>query len=95
MLCYANVLFYSSYPTFFHCLPIFRYEFTRLLYLGREADFLMLDILLFGVYDLWFDSTATSILLVYLSNWGLGELRSYLGQNAMSRKTLVDERFLI
>lgn len=40
----------------------------------------MLDILMFGIYDLWFDSTATSILLVYLTDWALGELRSSRGQ---------------
>ena len=56
------------------------YEFTKLLFLGRELDLVMLDILMFGIYDLWFDSTAGSILLVYLTNWGLGELRGSWGQ---------------
>lgn len=51
-----------------------------MLFLGREWDLLMLDILVFGICDLWFDSTAASILLVYLTGWALGELRAYLGQ---------------
>ncbi|CAM9776046.1 unnamed protein product, partial [Ectocarpus fasciculatus] len=83
----------SGNPSVFR--PDRRYEFTKLLFLGREWDLLMLDILVFGICDLWFDSTAASILLVYLTGWALGELRAYLGQNALSRKTLVDERFLI
>jgi hypothetical protein len=58
-------------------------------------DLLMMEALLYALFDLWFNSTAVSILLTYLVDQAFTYARRTLGQSAVARKTLVDERFLI
>lgn len=43
-------------------------QFTKTLFLGNEMDLLIFNILSYAVFDLWFNSTAASILLTYLLN---------------------------
>jgi len=70
------------------------FSYSSVLFLGRELDLLLLNVLSYAMFDLWFNSTATSILLCYLLDLLICKLRDDIGQNVIARKTLVDERFL-
>lgn len=70
-------------------------EFTSATFLGIEWDLLVCNILLYSLFDVWFDSTSVSILLTYLVESGFCILRNNLGEKALAGKTLIDERFLI
>ena len=100
--------------------PDAAFRYSSLLFLGKELDLIIFNMLSYSIFDLWFGSTATSILLCYLLDslitivrQRLGEvctdLKSYtiiiinnisfflllFAQHVLSKKTLVDERFLI
>jgi len=71
------------------------YEYCRVMFLGREYPLLLLNILCYSLVDLWFNSVAISILITYLLEMVLCYVRQAWGQTTLSRKTLIDERFLI
>jgi len=71
------------------------WSFTKTTFLGCEYDLIVLNILAYSTFDLWFDSTATSILLTYLLELLICAVRSQLGAAYLSRKTMLDERFLM
>jgi hypothetical protein len=71
------------------------YNYCKVWLLGRELEMLTLNILAYSLFDIWFGSTCTSILLTYLLELGVCFIRHYLGQAMISRKTLIDNRFLI
>jgi hypothetical protein len=71
------------------------FNYCKVWFLGRELELLTLNILSYSLFDLWFNSTCTSILLTYLLDLGVCYLRHYVGQAMISRKTLIDNRFLI
>jgi hypothetical protein len=71
------------------------YDFTKIMFLGQERELLLLNILSYALFDLWFGSTAISITCCYVLDLGVLKLRERYGQMMLSRRTLVDERFLI
>jgi meckelin len=71
------------------------WRFTETMFLGRELDLLLFNILVYSLVDLWFSNTLTSILLCYLADYGISYWRKNYGAYNLSRKTLVDPRFLI
>ncbi len=75
--------------------PDREYSFSSTIFLGIEMDLLFLDILAFAAFDLWFNSTSSSILLTYLLYRGIQWIRSHIGQINIAKKSLVDERFLV
>jgi len=71
------------------------FDYCKVWFLGRERELLMLNICAYSLFDLWFNSTGTSIALTYLLEQGLVYLRHSWGQAALAKKTLIDSRFLI
>eukprot|EP01034_Spumella_vulgaris_P022094 gene22094-28193_t len=71
------------------------FNYCKVLFLGRESELLLLDILAYSLFDLWFNSTATSMALTYLLDLGLCTARQWWGQAMISKKTMIDGRFLI
>jgi len=69
--------------------------FARVLFYGIEGDLIILDLLVFIVWDLIFVDVFIAALLTYVLAHGLMELRCKFGTSNVARKTLVDERFLI
>lgn len=55
-------------------------NYTKCFFYGNELDLLLFNILTYSIYDMWFNNTMTSILLCYLSNWGITYWRYYLGK---------------
>lgn len=83
----------NGQPSVFY--PNASFDYINMTLLGHELDMLCLNILSYSLFDIWFNNTATSILLCYLLNQLLTTIRSSIGQATIARKTLVDERFLI
>jgi len=71
------------------------FEYTKTLFLGIETDLLLLNILSYSLFDFWFNVTAVSCLLTFLLDWLLKIIRKQWGTALLSKKTLLDERFLI
>lgn len=71
------------------------YDYVAVLFLGREYQLLLLNILAYSLFDLWFNDVAISLLLTYLLEFVICSVRQAWGQRTLSRKTLIDERFLI
>eukprot|EP01038_Epipyxis_sp_PR26KG_P012906 gene12906-17295_t len=71
------------------------YLYTRVMFLGHERDLLLLNILSYSIFDLWFGSTGISLFLCYLLDLLICYIRQQWGQAVVSRKTLVDSRFMI
>ena len=61
---------------------------------GNELDLTLMNILSYSLFDLWFNNTMVSVLLTYLLDYLLTYVREAWGRSVLSRKTLVDERFL-
>jgi hypothetical protein len=74
--------------------PDRRLEYVKMTFLGCERDLLLLNILAYSLFDFWVNNTATAILLTYLLECVLCYWRQRYGQAMISKKTLVDERFL-
>ena len=55
-------------------------RYTSLLFLGREIDLLLFDILVYSICDLWFGETSTSMLLCYLADRLVTHVRQTLGE---------------
>eukprot|EP01036_Dinobryon_divergens_P025710 gene25710-34287_t len=71
------------------------FYYTKVIFLGREMDLLLLNILTYSLCDFWFNSTMTSVFLTYLLEYLICFIRKTWGQAMISRKTLIDQRFLI
>jgi len=68
--------------------------FGNVLFLGCEYDLLLFDILVYSLVDLA-QNTTISILVTFLVGKIVSIVRSWWGKKNLSRKTLVDSRFLI
>merc|ERR1711998_468811 len=71
------------------------YGFTKVLLMGREADFVVFHILCYAVWDLAFSNTCITVVLVWIIDKMMLSLRSERGIKNIALKTLMDERFLI
>ena len=74
--------------------PDRRLEYAKMTFLGCERDLLLLNVLAYSLFDFWIGSTVISMLLTYLLECLLCYVRHSYGQTMISRKTLVDARFL-
>lgn len=77
MMYSAPDLTQSGTPSVFYTDRAWR--FTETMFLGREMDLLLFNILVYSLVDMWFGSTLTSILLAYLADYGITYLRSSYG----------------
>lgn len=63
--------------------------------MGREFSFLLMDIMFFELFDYTIQNTYIAILLTYLCSKIVSEIRQKAGEWNLSRKTLVNKRFLL
>lgn len=56
------------------------YNYCKVWFLGREADLLLLNMLLYAMFDLWFSSTVITMFLTYLVEILIVHLRHSWGQ---------------
>lgn len=63
--------------------------------MGREFSFLLMDIMLFELFDFTIGITYVAILLTYIVSKMVSKVRSMTGEWNLSRKALVNKRFLL
>jgi membrane protein implicated in regulation of membrane protease activity len=76
--------FFSTWPSF-----------TAALYCALDYQILILFILLFSLFDRIIGSSIVSVAIIYIIEKMLSTLRATLSEGNISRKTLIDDRFLI
>lgn len=69
--------------------------FQKIFFCGNEFSILITDICIYEMWDLIFKNTLVSILLTYMSIKALVYLRNWFGERNISKKTLINEKFLI
>ena len=79
-------------PLFLHDMD---HSYGRLMYYGCEFPLIVWNMLVFGAIDMELRNTVTAAILTFLINWIVTYARSQLGSNNISRKSLVDARFLL
>ncbi|KAK9819713.1 hypothetical protein WJX72_001576 [[Myrmecia] bisecta] len=82
----------NTKPAFVHD---FHNSFDAVLFYGCEAELLLFDILLFAVIDMSSQNTTLAASLTYLVWVVVKWIREKVGQNNISRKTMVDSHFLV
>ncbi|CBN79640.1 conserved unknown protein [Ectocarpus siliculosus] len=83
----------ATYPCILY--PDHKNWFTNATFLGIELDLLLLNMTAFHLFDQWFGDPTTSALLTFLLDRLVLGVRAYFGRANVSRKTLVDDRFLL
>lgn len=69
--------------------------FADVVFYGQEYTLLLFNILLYAIVDYGADNSVVAAFVTFAVQWLLDIARDYFGQKNLSRKTLVDERFLI
>merc|ERR1711892_600262 len=70
----------------------------KLMYIGLQYDLVILWVLTFGFVDnivLRNNNTVISVLITYLVDYVLVQIRAYFGERNVSRKTMIDDKFLL
>jgi meckelin len=75
--------------------PDRQFNYTSVLFLGREVELLLFNILTYSVFDMWTQNTCVAILFCYVFDYALVYLRHTFGTAMVSSKTLIDDRFLM
>jgi hypothetical protein len=70
-------------------------SFTNIMYCALDYQRLILFILVFCLFDRVTGSSIVSIFIVYIMDKVMRSFRAWLSENNISKKTLIDERFLI
>jgi len=72
-------------------------RYSSVLFLGKELDLIVFNLLSYSIFDLWFGSTATSILLCYLLDSLISLIRQRLGEvrsEVLQEKNITNNYFL-
>ena len=69
--------------------------FQECMFFGNELSLLMMDILFYTMWDVITRNTFIAIFLCYFSHHLVRYLRSTFGEENLSKKTLIDDAFLI
>ena len=69
--------------------------FQKIFFCGNEFSILLVDISIYEMWDIIFGNTLVAILMTYLSVRSLVYLRNWFGERNISKKTLINQRFLI
>lgn len=70
-------------------------SFTNIMYCALDYQRLILFILVFSLFDRITGSSIIAVFIVYIVDKVIGTFRGWLSENNISKKTLIDERFLI
>ena len=71
------------------------YGFQRVFFCGNEFSLLLTDISVYEMWDIIFGNTIVAVLMTYITVKGFEKLKLWLGERNISKKTMVNERFLI
>jgi meckelin len=79
-------------PIFYHDLQM---SFVRTLWYGAETQLFIFDVLVFCAVDKALDSFALAAFITWIVGACVDRARAAFGSANISRKSLIDERFLI
>ena len=82
-----------SGSAFFYKDPAMTLE--TVLFMGKEFSMLLMDLLMFSLMDLAVGNSLVSALTTYLVSKAIAYVRYSLGESNISKKTMVDKRFII
>ena len=82
-----------SGSAFFYKDPTISFE--KVLFLGKEFSLMLMDLLIFDLMDIAVGNTLVSALTTYLFSKILVYIKYSLAENNISKKTMVDKRFLL
>ena len=82
----------AASPVFYHD---FQMNFQKVMFYGIELQLLIFDLLVFTALDKEFNSFAIAAFLTWLVGIFVDHLRGTFGETNISRKSLIDGRFLI
>ena len=60
--------------------PDRNFDYCKMLFLGREMDLLLLNILSYSMFDFWLNNTASAVFLCYLLDCAICYVRKKMGQ---------------
>jgi len=75
--------------------PDRHFNYTKVMFLGREIEFLLCNIAVYSAFDMWTESTMIAIMVTYAFDWVFTFVRQNYGTAVTSSKTLIDDRFLM
>lgn len=78
---------------FFYKDPSMNFE--SIFFMGKEFTILLMDVLVFNLLDFKYNNLFLAAFITYLFSKIISYLRQFLGEWNLSRKTLVDKRFLL
>ncbi len=65
------------------------------MYCSLDYQLVILYCLIFSLFDRVTGSSLIAVFIIYVVEKVLHKLRAYLGEKNLSKKTLIDDRFLI
>jgi meckelin len=71
-----------------------RHSWESVMWRGQEVDLILWDFLMYTVVDFYTQSPTSAALTTYILSVALDYVRTQWGQTNISRKTLIDDRFL-
>lgn len=83
---------FTGLPFFYRDIAM---GFEHVFFMGQEFSLLLLDILIFDTIDLAAQNIFIAALVTFIFSKCVMWLRQKLGESNLSKKTLVDKRFLI
>jgi len=69
--------------------------YSRIIFLGHEFTLIIFDITMYAMWDLIFSNTFVAIVFAYFTARLFYYFRAQMGEKNLSKKTMIDERFLI
>ena len=75
-------------------IPDTHHRYTRCMFLGRELELLIMNILAYVTFDMWLQNSAYAATLTYLLDFIFCFIRKTYGTYVITSKTMFDERFL-
>jgi len=71
------------------------YGFQNTLFYGNEFALIIMDIVIYLMWDLILKNTMIALFLSYLTNKLLAKIRVFFGERNIAQKALIDDAFLI
>ena len=69
--------------------------FQKIFFCGNEFSILLVNISIYEMWDIIFGNTLVAIIMSYITFEGILYLRNWFGERNISKKTLINSRFLI
>jgi meckelin len=80
-------------PAFFYKDPAMSFE--QVMFMGKEFSLLLMDLLVFDIMDIIAGNSLISALVTFIFSKMISYVRFILGENNISKKSMIDKKFLV